>query len=154
MNLSEQKKKRPVIEQVSIKTTVQDIQLNQPFVKVSRMIAFYEWEAITVDYSEFAGSAALTEGVQLQADKKLLSPVPIKSLSDHMRLAFDNSFKIDTAGVTKHAYFASRLSFHRFMGNEEGIDLTQYPLIVKVQDDLSAIGTDLALIFEGWTWDR
>lgn len=152
--LSQNQKKKPIFECLNIRVTAQDFRLNQPFVKVGRMIAFFEWAAITVDYHQFAGSAALTNGIQITVDDRPLFSDTFKALRDFMRYSYDTDFKIDSAGVTKHAYFASRLSFHKFMGNEEGVDLRDYDMVVNIQDDLLAIGTDLALTFEGWAWDK
>lgn len=152
--MSQQLKKRPVIEIVDIRKTAQTIRLNQPFTKVSRLITFYEWEATTVDYHLFAGDAILTNGIQILVDKRELLPETIKANRDHLKYAYDVAFKVDSVGVTKHAYLTSRLSFHKFMGNEEGVDLTSYDLDVVIQDDLSSVGTELKWIFEGWTWDK
>ncbi len=152
--MTERQKKRPIFECASIRVTAQDIRLKQPFVKIGRMIATYEWDATTVDFAEFAGDAALTNGIQLIRNDREVLCFPIKKLFDHSLLSFDSRIEPDTKGVVKQIHFASRLSFHKFMGNEEGIDVTEFPLIVRVQDDLSARGNSLAWMFEGWTWDR
>lgn len=152
--LSQPKKKRPIFECIDVRVTAQDVQLKQPFVKIGRMIATYEWDATTVDFGEFAGGAALTNGIQLiQKDQEVLC-FPIKTLFDHSLLSYDSRIEPDTKGVVKQIHFASRLSFHKFMGNEEGIDVTEFPLITRVQDDLSARGNSLSWMFEGWAWDR
>lgn len=152
--LSQPKKKRPVFECVDVRVVAQDIQLKEPFVKIGRLIVTYEWDATTVDFAEFAGDTALTLGIQLIQNKRQLLCHPIKSLFSHSLLAYDSRIEPDTKGVVKQVHFTSRLSFHKFMGNEEGIDVTEFPLIVRVEDNLSARGNSLDWMFEGWAWDR
>lgn len=156
-----QKKRRPLIEHIDVRvngSTPVDIELKEPFVKISRLIVTYEW-AITppvFNYDLFCDQPALTNGIRLIQNKQDIFPVglPIINHLSHARLAYDTGFNVDTLGVIKHVHFFSRLSFHKFMGNEEGINPVDFPVIVKVQDDLSGIGIELTWIFQGWTWDR
>ena len=140
--------------------------LKKPFMRVSRLIVYHRWTGVADSWNEFGDgdptSATLVEGLQIFVDGKGLFDEPIKSTADYMKYAYDVSVKYDNPAAGAMTHFTSRLSFFKFMGMSEGIDLSKYDLSVTcdVTDAiLGSFGVDLygeefKWIFEGWGWDR
>jgi hypothetical protein len=159
----EEQKIKPLIETIDvfISTAAGDVTLplKQPFVKVSRLIVFQAWDGTTLNYNQFNGGSAggdtLPFGIFVHVDDKPILPGPIQAQKDYMKYSFDTDVVIDTLGVTKQVYFTSRLSFHKFMGNNEGIDLTRFKMSVFIPagQDITAFGNEALWTFQGWGWD-
>lgn len=147
-----------------------DYVLQRGFVKVSRVVVLHTWPGTTTDYDFFAGgyqdihavSDSLDNGFQIsvgQRDREIpLFDIPISSTKDYMRYAFDVSNVVDTFGASKKVYFTSRLSFHKFMRDADGIDTTLGNRVritgPKAGDaGIGTYGTEFTYAFEGWGWD-
>lgn len=149
----------------SLSVLVGEHTLKKPFMRVNRLIVMHTWEAAGLAYEDFGDgvpvAGKLVFGFQIYVDEQPIFDEPIQATKDYMKYAYDTDAVVDGVGANKKVYFTSRLSFHKFMGGNEGIDLSRYDL--RVEGDITVSGANLGVeefgnefkwAFEGWGWDR
>lgn len=140
----------PLAEVMDIRVTPQDIPIKKPFVFVERVIPAFKWNASANDWDLFAGGPPLPKGIQMEYNSVPWFDLPITTNFHIILYSYDFNFSLD-ANATKNLVLVKRLSFDKF--SPEGFDLRDSnKLVVKVQDDLSARGDLLFLIFQGYKW--
>ncbi len=143
----------PVMEEVNLMVTTQEILVSYDFLFVKRIIFNIQWPAATVLFSTFGVDAALTNGIQIKYADKLILPHGIRSNAEFGEFSYD--VRIDTdATAPKINTLTSRLSIWKFTKNGEGLRIDpDRPLFVVVQDDLSgSSNTHIAANIQGWRY--
>lgn len=122
-----------------------------------RIIIQKRWDTAAGKFlwTEFTAVAALTNGVQIIIDGQPLFPEAVKDNHDWKKYAYDTDIVIDGA-ETQIGLLTARLSVFKMLGNNyDGLMMDihkdrRVKIKVKVQDDLSEVGTELKMIFQGW----
>ena len=141
--------KRPIIEVVNIKVVAQEIPLKKNFKRIHRVVTFLHWVAPLILFSDFMDNGgALTNGINFNYDGELMLSDPIKINSQFSKYAYDSETVIDGTG-TKQIFLSSRLSFNKFIPG--GLAMGEgHSFSVILGDDLSSLGIEATLTFEGW----
>jgi hypothetical protein len=143
----------PVMEELNLKVSEQDVPLTQDFLFVKRIVFNIQWPAATVLFSTFGVDAALTNGIQLKYANRLILPHGIKFNSEFGEFCYDT--RIDTdATAPKINTLTARLSIWKFTKNGEGLRLDpDRKFFIVVQDDLSSsANTHITANVQGWRY--
>lgn len=142
----------PVIEELNLRVTAQDVPLTKPFRFVKRIIFHIEFATNTLVFTAFGKETALAKGLQIKYANELLLPHGLQRNGDFSGVSYDTRIDTDATG-TKINFLNSRFSFWKFTRNGEGLRITpDKQLSVVVQDDLSSSNTLIEAYVQGWRY--
>lgn len=144
----------PVMEEIDLKVTVQEIPLTKDFLFVKRVIFNIQWAAVKELFSTFGVDAALTNGIQIKYAGHLLFPHGIRNNAEFGEYMYDLLVVTDETPVTALNSLVARFSFDRITKNGEGLRINpDRKFYLVVQDDLSgSANTHLVANVQGWRY--
>ena len=150
----------PIIEIVDTRVTTQDITLTSPFVAITSIRVKQTHATAVVTMNKFNSATALTTGILLEVGGNPIFDfgsyvdgtgvswvVGITRDSDYLLFADYWNVQVDTGGTADLTTFGAKINF------EAPIFPNGRDVIVKVQQNLSAVGVSGQWAIHGWKWD-